>query len=241
MKHAIWMLVIAAAMAAGCSQQEVRSFEGHAEAEYVRVAVPLSGSLAHLNVHRGAAVREGEMLFSLDDRKELAAHRIAEDRLQHARTRLEEAQRRPQQPSAIESAEAALNALQAELSQIGWRLRQKSVKAPKGGVIVDTLYDEGEWVPAGSAVVSMLSPETMKVRFYVPPQVVGSLRHGQTVRLRCEGCELEMAAQIVYVSSIAEQNAGQGANVDLRFLVEVRPAGEAGVQLRPGSMVEVVL
>lgn len=240
MKHAIWILVIAAAMAAGCSQQELRSYEGHAEADYVRIAVPLSGSLAHMNVHRGAAVREGEMLFSLDDRKELAAHRAAEDRLQHARMRLEEAQRR-QQPSAIESAEAALNALQAELSQTGWRLGQISVKAPTGGVIVDTLYDEGEWVPAGSAVVSMLSPETMKVRFYVPPQVVGGLRHGQTVRLRCEGCAQELAAQIVYVSPIAEQNAGQGANDDLRFMVEVRPAKEAGVQLLPGGMVEVVL
>jgi HlyD family secretion protein len=239
MKHGIWILVIAAAMAAGCSQHEVRSFEGQAEADYVRIAVPLSGSLAHLNVHRGAAVREGEMLFSLDDRKELAAHRTAEDRLQRARTRLEEAKRR-QQPAAIESAEAALNALQAELSQTGWRLGQKSVKAPKGGVIVDTLYDEGEWVPAGSAVVSMLSPETMKVRFYVPPQVVGGLRHGQTVRLRCEGCERELAAQIVYVSPIAEQDAGQGVD-DLRFMVEVRPAGEAVAQLRPGSMVEVVL
>ncbi|MEX0959734.1 MAG: HlyD family efflux transporter periplasmic adaptor subunit [Burkholderiales bacterium] len=238
MNH-LWLLGFSAAIAAGCSQQEVRSFEGQAEGEYVRVAVPMSGSLARLGAKRGSAVRAGEMLFSLDDRKESAAHRTAAEGLQSARAGLEQA-RRGRSAAAIESAEAALNALQAELAQTEWRLGQKNVKAPKEGLVVETLYDEGEWVPAGSAVLSMLSPETMKVRFYVPPHVAGSLRHGQTVRLRCEGCEPGMSARIVYVSPMAERDEDQNAG-PLRFMVEARPAGDAFAQLRPGHAVEVVL
>lgn len=238
MKH-LWILGFSAAIATGCSQQEVRSFEGQAEGEYVRVAVPMAGNLARLGAKRGSAVRAGEMLFSLDDRKESAAHQTAEDGLQGARARLEQA-RRGQSAAAIESAEAALNALQADLAQTEWRLGQKNVKAPKEGLIVETLYDEGEWVPAGSAVLSMLSPETVKVRFYVPLHVAGGVRQGQTVLLRCEGCEPGMSAQIVYVSPIAEREEDAVAR-PLRFMVEARPAGDAFAQLRPGHAVEVVL
>ena len=51
---------------AACSQREVRTFSGYAEGEYVKVAAPLSGNLARVEVRRGETVEAGETLFSLD-------------------------------------------------------------------------------------------------------------------------------------------------------------------------------
>jgi HlyD family secretion protein len=235
-----FMVAVAlAGAAAGCSQQELRTFNGYAAGEYVQVVVPAAGNLAHLGVQAGTAVREGETLFSLDDRKEAAARENAEDRLRRAHARLEQA-RRSGQASSIEDAQGALDVLQSELAQTEWRLKQKTVRAPREGVVVDTLFREGEWIPAGSAVVSMLAPENLTIRFHVPQHVAGSLRHGQPVKLRCDGCDESLSAEIVYVSPIAEAvevRAGEA----FRFVAEARPMRNAVARLRPGSAVEVLL
>lgn len=239
---ALIRIVIAVAFgaaAAGCSQQEVRTFDGFATGEYMQVAVPASGNLARLGVQAGTTVREGETLFSLDDRKEAAARESAEARLRQAHARLEQA-RGSGRASSVEAAQGALDALQAELAQSEWRLKQKTVLAPREGVVVDTLFREGEWIPAGSAVVSMLAPESLTIRFHVPQHVAGSLRHGQTVKLRCDGCDESLSAEVAYVSPIAETVRSQAGD-SFRFLVEARPTRNAIARLRPGSAVEVLL
>lgn len=45
----------------------------------------------------------------------------------------------------IHAAEAEVAAARAQLAQAEWRLDQLSQSAPKGGVVVDTLYRPGEW------------------------------------------------------------------------------------------------
>ena len=49
----------------------------------------------------------------------------------------------------IRAAEANAKAARAALAQADWRLAQKSVKAPVAGLVNDTNYVVGEWVPAG--------------------------------------------------------------------------------------------
>jgi len=58
------------------------------------------------------------------------------------------------------------------LAQADWRLEQKSLRAPRDGQVTDTLYVEGEWVPAGSPVVTLLPPTNIKVRFFVPEKIL---------------------------------------------------------------------
>ncbi|MEK6664362.1 MAG: biotin/lipoyl-binding protein, partial [Pseudomonadota bacterium] len=58
----------------------------------------------------------------------------------------------------IEAARSTMNAAQASIAQAQWRLDQKSIKSPVTGLVHDTLYVAGEWVPAGSPVVTLLPP-----------------------------------------------------------------------------------
>jgi HlyD family secretion protein len=224
----------------GCSQREVRSFTGYAEGEYVKVAAPLSGNLARVDVRRGETVAAGETLFSLEAANETRAQRETQERVKAAQAQLASA-RKGGQPEETRDAERALVAAQAELTQLQWRLDQKVGKAPSTGLVVEIPYAVGQYVEAGLAVVSILSPESIKVRFFVPPRVASSLRHGQIVQLRCPGCGT-LNAEVAYVSPLAAAGVSDEAIPErLRFLVEARPVPATALQLRPGQPVEVVL
>ena len=54
----------------------------------------------------------------------------------------------------IRAAAAESDAARAQLDQQSWRLAQKTARAGKAALMFDTLYSEGEWVPAGSPVVT---------------------------------------------------------------------------------------
>ena len=49
----------------GCGERAPSYYQGYAEAEYVRVALPFAGSLERLNVQRGMQVKAGDELFVL--------------------------------------------------------------------------------------------------------------------------------------------------------------------------------
>lgn len=70
----------------------------------------------------------------------------------------------PARQDQIRSQAALVAAARAALAQAQWRLNQKSVFATRQGLVFDTLYREGEWVPAGSPVVQMLPPQNIKIR-----------------------------------------------------------------------------
>ena len=145
----------------------------------------------------------------------------------------------------IRAAEAALEAARAALARADWSLAQKSVKAPLAGLVQDTLYVPGEWVPAGSPVVSLLPPQNIKVRFFVPENKVGTLRPGQAVTISCDGCAAPVPATVSYIAPQAEYTPPviySKENRDkLVFLVEARPAPADAVKLRPGQPVDVRL
>jgi len=231
-------LVLAVALLASCSQQQLRSFSGRTQGEYLQVSVPLSGSLTRLNVRPGETVRRGEALFSLDSEEDRAARREAVERVKAARAQLTAA-RGGSLAEDIRAAQSAVDMSQAQLARLQWRLDQTVARAPSDGVIVDVTYSEGQWVEAGIGVVSLLSPESMKVRFFVPAQVATTLRQGQRVGLRCGQC-VQVEGEIVYFSPIADPDRDDSSE-RLRFLVEARPTSSALLSLRPGQAIEVVL
>ncbi|MBP0620087.1 HlyD family secretion protein [Cupriavidus consociatus] len=146
---------------------------------------------------------------------------------------------------AQQAAQAAqVAAARAALAQADWKLSRKTVAATQAGLVYDTPYRLGEWVPAGSPVVRMLPPGNVKVRFYVPEAVVGALRNGQAVQVRCDGCAAPVAASITYVANEAEFTPpviySNETRNKLVFLVEARPSAADAVKLRPGQPVEVV-
>jgi len=145
----------------------------------------------------------------------------------------------------VAAAKAEVEAARAVLEQADWRLGQKSVPAPATGLVQNTFYVPGEWVPAGKPVVSILPPANIKLRFYVPETAVGALRIGQSLSVSCDGCASPVAATLRYISTEPEYTPpviySRESRAKLVFLVEARPSIEDAIRLKPGQPVDVML
>jgi HlyD family secretion protein len=143
------------------------------------------------------------------------------------------------------AAQADTAAARASLEQNQVRLAQKSVGAPVAGVVEDTLYRVGEWVSAGSPVVSLLEPGALKLRFFVPETALAQVRPGGTVSAECDGCGTPISATVRRVASEAEFTPpviySKENRQRLLFLVEAWPAAQDAQRLRPGLPVQVRL
>ena len=178
----------------------------------------------------------------LDDSR--ANHAIKAARVRELKGQIE-VFRLPARQDQIRAQNAQVAAARAATDQTAWKLDQKHLAATQGGLVVDTLFREGEWVPAGSPVVRMLPPANVKVRFFVPQSIVGSLKPGRAVSLRCDGCEAEIPAQITFISNSPEFTPpviySNETRDKLVFMVEARPSVENAPKLRPGQPVAVRL
>jgi HlyD family secretion protein len=299
----------------GCAQTSADYFPGYAEAEYVRLASPIAGTLVQLHVQRGDQVKQDAPAFVLEQDSERSAREEAAARVQRAQAQLADLRKgkRPDEIAAMEAqlaqaqaalvlsssnlarqtklvadkfvapslldearaslerdraraeelraqlrvarlgarsdeidaAEQELKSAQAQLAQAEWKLTQKTQRIPVEGKVNDVLYREGEWVPAGSPIVSLLPPANIKLRFFVPEALLGSLRLGQVVTVRCDGCPASIAAKISYLSSAPEYTSpliySRENRANLVFMIEARPSPENARLLHPGQPVEITL
>jgi HlyD family secretion protein len=156
-----------------------------------------------------------------------------------------EVARLPAREEQIRAQGAQVEAARAAVSQSSWRLDQKRVATVQGGLVADTMYRVGEWVPAGSPVVRLLPPKNLKVRFFVPEPVAGSLKPGNNVAVHCDGCGADVPAVVSYISNDPEYTSpiiySNETRAKLVFMVEARPSLDNAPRLRPGQPVAVSL
>ena len=230
LRRLIAALMIAAA--AGCARDELKSFSGVTEGEVVKLAAPVAGNLSSLDVTTGATVTEGTKLFSQAEAGEISAHADAArrlDQIEHGRGK-----RTGSETEEIES-------LKAEVAQAEWKLMLKSASAPVNGVVTETLYAKGDWVPAGAPVLSILQVDKIKVGFEVPLAVAVHLQNGRAVTLLCAQCDAPVQATITYISPFATTQSSMGESAQLRYRVEARPLPQQAALLKPGQSVNVNL
>lgn len=145
----------------------------------------------------------------------------------------------------VAAAEAEAAAAQGGLDRAGWSIAQKSQSAPRDGLVYDTLYREGEFVAAGSPVVSLLPAENIKVRFFVPESEIGNLKPGATVKVGLSGGEPPLEAKISFVSPRPEYTPPVLYNRENRsklvFMVEATFPAQVARDLHPGQPVDVTL
>jgi HlyD family secretion protein len=156
-----------------------------------------------------------------------------------------EVARLPGREQQLKAQTRQVQAAHAVLDQADWRVGEKSIAAPSSGLVYDTMFREGEWVGPGNAVVRMLPPQNIKVRFFVPEGVLGALAVGRKLSLHCDGCAADVAATVTFVSDEAEytppviySNETRGK---LIYMIEAHPAPADAVKLHPGQPLEVRL
>ncbi len=145
----------------------------------------------------------------------------------------------------LRAAASEVAALEATLAELRWQLDEKLVRAPAAGMVHETLYRPGEFVPVGRPLLSMLPPENLKVRFFVPQAVLPLISQGDSVRVRIDGIDGDLRARVSLVSSRVEFTPpviySKQSREKLVVLIEATPMPEDALRLRPGQPVEVRL
>lgn len=145
-------------------------------------------------------------------------------------------------PDEIAAAKAQVDQDQANLAQAKKRLDDLMPAAPEDGLIENTFFNVGEWVPAGTPVVSLLPAFRVKLRFFVPQEDIAQAKMGAPVGFTCDGCPDDLKASIIYVSPRAEFTPpviySQTARSKLVFLIEARPEASQA-KLSPGLPITV--
>ncbi|WP_009964340.1 HlyD family secretion protein [Verrucomicrobium spinosum] len=147
-------------------------------------------------------------------------------------------------PDAIGAAQSEVKAARDQLAGAEWRLKEKSQTAPAAARVEDTLYEAGEWIPAGTPVVTLLPPANVKIRFYVPETQLARLTKGASVAIHMDG-SAPVQATISFISNQAEYTPpviySRETREKLVFLCEARPQAADAPRLHPGQPVEVHL
>jgi HlyD family secretion protein len=120
---------------AGCRKSPSNLVQGYVEGEYVQVASPLPGALRLLSVQRGAQVKAGDPLFTLDMTAETAARDEAQQRADQARATLEDI-KKPRRPEEIAAVEAQLKQTQASLAFSEQEFNRQTALAGSGATAV---------------------------------------------------------------------------------------------------------
>jgi HlyD family secretion protein len=142
--------------------------------------------------------------------------------------------------AAAANAEAARHALNEAEKNLG----KRQVFAPADGTVEEVYFRPGEVVNAGQAVIALLPPRNLKVRFFVAEPVRAGLQVDQRIALFCDGCPPDLHAKINFIAREAEFTPpvifSREQRQKLVYLVEARPEGPAAA-LTAGQPVTVTL
>ena len=178
---------------------------------------------------------------TVDQRR--ADYRSAEAKAQHAEAALAQAKAPMGREREIEAQRAAVAAAQAAVAMTEWRLAQRAVTAPIGGRVADVLAQPGETMAAGAPVVSILPPENIFVRFFVPEAALSGLHRGDPVWFGCDGCPPGLAGTISFISPTAEYTPpviySESTRAKLVYRIEARPRPDQEALFNPGQPIDV--
>src|SRR6476620_9805982 len=170
------------------------------EAEVAAARTRVTEAEARLADAKQQMQRPGE-IEELNDA--IAQHDRNQAAVAEAERRIEAA-KLPNRSDLIDAAAASVETARHSMEQAEKGLAKRKVFAPASGTVEEVYFRPGEVVKEGQAVIALLPPGNLKVRFFVAEPVRASLHTGQTVKVSCDGCQGELTATISFIAREAE-------------------------------------
>lgn len=149
-----------------------------------------TGIVDAIDFKSGDAVQEGQVLAKLraaDEAAHLESLKASADLAQSSYKR-DQAQFEAQAVSqaTLDSDAANLRSLQAQVAEQQAMLDKKILRAPFGGQLGVRGVDAGQYVEAGTKVVTLQQLDPIEVDFYLPQQALAQLAVGQKLTLTAD-------------------------------------------------------
>lgn len=244
---ALLAIALAGVALAGCDRGDDVRLQGWVEAELIFVSPDEQGRVETSKVREGDRVKQGDLLFTVDDDLQKADVVVKNTAMVNAQQNFDRAKELLKTAAgtqkAYDDAEAALRQAKANLAWSETRLARRSAYSPADGTIEQVYYRVGETVPASRPVVALLPPQNLKMRFFAPESALPQIKYGETAAVSCDGCEPGLTAKVSFISRSAEYTPPVIYSLDERaklvFLIEARP--DHPEKLRVGQPVTVTL
>ena len=247
MRRAFAAAILACAALAGCAQNDPRVLQGWVEADLIFVSPDEQGRVETLKVREGDRVNKGDLLFTLDadlQQSDLVVRKTAVTNAQQSFDRAKELLTAAAGTrKAYDDAEMTLRQAKANLDWAQTRRDRRRGVSPSDGIVQQIYFRPGETAPPGRAVLSLLPPGNLKIRFFTPETLLASIHYGDTVQVSCDGCARDITAKVTFIASSAEYTPpviySREERAKLVYLIEARTADPD--KLRVGQPVTVTL
>lgn len=244
---AIWPVLALCLFAASCSNGNDDIYQGWIEGDFIFVSPDEQGRIETMMVRQGDRVKTGQLMFTLDQELQAADLGVAEATLANTKQAFDRAQTLLKSQAGTQKefdvAQSLFREAQARLNAAQTRLTRRKVLSPVDGLVQTVYFRPGETVQPGRAIVSILPPGNVKVRFFVPEPMLARIAIDDPIRFGCDGCPADLTGKISFISRNAEYTPpviySQQERHKLVYLVEAIPADP--MALRVGQPVDVTV
>lgn len=196
-----------------------------------------SGDITVIRAESGDTVEAGQPLIGIDEefeaasRQRLQARLVLADQLYQRDARLIKENSIPQ--SQLDQSRADLQSAQAELAEIDAVLNNKRISAPFSGRLGIFQVRLGDYVEAGTALVTLQDVSQLEVDFSVPDRYAPLMRPGLTITLRTAAFpERKFLGTLRAVDSQIDENTRN---------LQVRASIDDGEGLLPGMFASLII
>lgn len=148
--------------------------------------------------------------------------------------------------SAIDNAEKAVQAAQASLDEVDSLLEDTKLYAPINGVVLQRVVEPHEVIAAGTPIVTLVNPDDLFLKVYLPNADVGKLKLGDEAQIIPDAFpEEQFEAEVIRIGDRAlftpknVETAEQ--RVNLVFEVKLGKIDNHDRRLKPGMPAEALI
>ncbi len=202
----------------------------------VTVSADLPGTVDTITFDSGQFVHEGEVLVQLDTRQERAQLAAMEAQRDLAKINYDRMQQLVNEGvisrMEYDKSTAEQRQTEANVGEIKATIQRKTIRAPFSGILGIRQVNLGQYMSAGTAIVSLQALNPIYANFNVPQQVMSQMRPGQNVKISTDGASgHEYTGRVNALESTVDEST---RNVQVQATL-ANPENN----LRPGMFVQV--
>lgn len=202
----------------------------------VTVSADLPGTVDTITFDSGKFVHEGEVLVQLDTRQERAQLAAMEAQRDLAKINYDRMQQLVNEGvisrMEYDKSTAEQKQTEANVGEIKATIQRKTIRAPFSGILGIRQVNLGQYMSAGTAIVSLQALNPIYANFNVPQQVMSQMRPGQNVKISTDGASgHQYTGRVNALDSTVDEST---RNVQVQATL-----ANPDNKLRPGMFVQV--
>ncbi|HEV3426463.1 MAG TPA: HlyD family secretion protein [Paraburkholderia sp.] len=211
--------------------------DGHVRADVIQVAPDVGGLITSVDVADNQPVKQGQVLFVIDQARYTLSLRLAEAALEQRKATLAQAKREyarnialgnlvasetmEESRTRVEQGEASVADGQVQVDTAKLNLQRTTVVSPVDGYLNDRAPRVGEYVSAGRAVLSVVDLHSFRVDGYFEETRLHGIHIGQPVEIIVMGESRPLRGHVQSIVAAIEDRDRQASP---NLLPNVNPA-----------------